>query len=297
MPRRLLKLRQKPISGVTYPCQPLRGELWKHRTDKPGPDPAPETPVSPCGGNCGNIGPTNQGQTPPQRPLSAPAGGTVETSDRQTRARPRPRDPCQPLRGELWKHRTDKPGPDPAPETPVPALRGVNRADTPVLLLGGGGQNWTARPVLANLAPFPETEVHKPINPGSAAAYAGSHSRPDARAYPGACRPRWNPGWSDEPKLKPRWDVHLGGDDDQLGCAGESLSSVLGECPGSVFDPPICAFHLGFSLGGLLAYAGRSTGLRISAFSSTKSPLPHMPTVQTSNCRVDAPTRRCSIRR
>ena len=31
------------------------------------------------------------------------------------------------------------------------------------------------------------------------------------------------------PKLKPRWDVHLSGDDDQLGCAGESLSSVLGE--------------------------------------------------------------------
>ncbi len=30
-------------------------------------------------------------------------------------------------------------------------------------------------------------------------------------------------------KLKPRWDVHLSGDDDQLGCAGESLSSVLGE--------------------------------------------------------------------
>ena len=156
--------------------------------------------------------------------------------------------------GELWKHRTDKPGPDPAPETPVPALsRGKSGPKPRVLLLGG--QNWTARPVLANLAPFPETEVHKPINPGSAAAYAGSHSRPDARAYPGACRPRWNPGWSDEPKLKPRWDVHLGGDDDQLGCAGESLSSVLGECPGSVFDPPICAFHLGFSLGGLLAYA------------------------------------------
>ena len=35
-------------------------------------------------------------------------------------------------------------------------------------------------------------------------------------------------------KLKPRWDVHLSGDDDQLGCAGESLSSVLGERPGSV---------------------------------------------------------------
>ena len=31
------------------------------------------------------------------------------------------------------------------------------------------------------------------------------------------------------PKLKPRWDLHLIGDDDQLGCAGESLSSVLGE--------------------------------------------------------------------
>ena len=30
-------------------------------------------------------------------------------------------------------------------------------------------------------------------------------------------------------KLKPRWDVHLSGEDDQLGCAGESLSSVLGE--------------------------------------------------------------------
>ena len=32
-----------------------------------------------------------------------------------------------------------------------------------------------------------------------------------------------------ETKLKPRWDVHLSGDGDQLGCAGESLSSVLGE--------------------------------------------------------------------
>ena len=38
----------------------------------------------------------------------------------------------------------------------------------------------------------------------------------------------------DNTKLKPRWDVHLSGDVDQLGCAGESLSSVLGECPGSV---------------------------------------------------------------
>ena len=36
------------------------------------------------------------------------------------------------------------------------------------------------------------------------------------------------------PKLKPRWDVHLSGDDDQLGCAGKSLSSVLGERSGTV---------------------------------------------------------------
>ena len=35
-------------------------------------------------------------------------------------------------------------------------------------------------------------------------------------------------------KLIPRWDVHLSGDDDQLGCAGESLSSVLGERSGTV---------------------------------------------------------------
>ena len=34
---------------------------------------------------------------------------------------------------------------------------------------------------------------------------------------------------SARPKLKPRWDVHLIGDDDQPGYAGESLSSVLGE--------------------------------------------------------------------
>ena len=40
------------------------------------------------------------------------------------------------------------------------------------------------------------------------------------------------------PKLKLRWDVHLSGDDDQLGCAGESLPSVLGELPGSVVLPP-----------------------------------------------------------
>ena len=30
-------------------------------------------------------------------------------------------------------------------------------------------------------------------------------------------------------KLKPRWDLHSSNDDDQPGCAGESLSSVLGE--------------------------------------------------------------------
>ena len=30
-------------------------------------------------------------------------------------------------------------------------------------------------------------------------------------------------------KLKPRWDVHLSGDDEHLGCVGASRSSVLGE--------------------------------------------------------------------
>ncbi len=62
--------------------------------------------------------------------------------------------------------------------------------------------------------------------------------------FPAACSRRH------PPKLKPRWDVHLSGDDDQLGCAGESLSFVLGEQPGSIICPPtIYAFHLGFSLG------------------------------------------------
>ena len=37
------------------------------------------------------------------------------------------------------------------------------------------------------------------------------------------------PAPAGEPKLKPRWDVHLSGADDQLGYAAESLSSVLGE--------------------------------------------------------------------
>ncbi len=38
-----------------------------------------------------------------------------------------------------------------------------------------------------------------------------------------------SPDFLNGTKLKPRWDVHLSGDDDQLGYAGESLSSVLGE--------------------------------------------------------------------
>ena len=46
------------------------------------------------------------------------------------------------------------------------------------------------------------------------------------RYFPGMTR---NSEMSTEPKLKPRWDVHLSSYDDQLGCAGESLSSVLGE--------------------------------------------------------------------
>ena len=46
------------------------------------------------------------------------------------------------------------------------------------------------------------------------------------RYFPGMTR---NSEMSTQPKLKPRWDVHLSGDDDQLGYAGKSLSSVLGE--------------------------------------------------------------------
>ena len=49
--------------------------------------------------------------------------------------------------------------------------------------------------------------------------------------------------------LKPRWDVHLSCDDDQLGYAGESLSPYLENDPAPSFAPTICAFHLGFSLG------------------------------------------------
>ena len=37
------------------------------------------------------------------------------------------------------------------------------------------------------------------------------------RYFPGMTR---NSEMSTEPKLKPRWDVHLSGDDDQPGCAG-----------------------------------------------------------------------------
>ena len=51
------------------------------------------------------------------------------------------------------------------------------------------------------------------------------------------------------PKLKPRWDVHLSGDDDQLGCAGESLfirtwtMNRLRSLP-----PTICVSHLGLGI-------------------------------------------------
>ena len=53
------------------------------------------------------------------------------------------------------------------------------------------------------------------------------------------------------PKLKPRWDVHLSGDDDQLGCAWNPSHLYLESDPAPSFAPTICAFHLGFSLGGL----------------------------------------------
>ena len=39
------------------------------------------------------------------------------------------------------------------------------------------------------------------------------------RYFPGMTR---DSEMSTEPKLKPRWNVHLSGDDDQLGCAGAS---------------------------------------------------------------------------
>ena len=54
------------------------------------------------------------------------------------------------------------------------------------------------------------------------------------RYFPGMTR---NSEMSTEPKLKPRWDVHLSGDDDQLGYAGESLSSYLENDPAPSFDP------------------------------------------------------------
>ena len=44
-------------------------------------------------------------------------------------------------------------------------------------------------------------------------------------------------GRSKVTKLKPRWDVHLIGDDDQLGCAGESSHPYLENDPVPSSDP------------------------------------------------------------
>ena len=66
---------------------------------------------------------------------------------------------------------------------------------------------------------------HPSRTPGA----AGARLERAAMRWGWACR---DGSWGT--KLKPRWDVHLSGDDHQLGCAGESLWSVLGECPGSV---------------------------------------------------------------
>ena len=52
---------------------------------------------------------------------------------------------------------------------------------------------------------------------------------PDTYGYVRTSRPRVSELAATNPKPKPRWDVHLSGDDDQLGYAGESLSSVLGQ--------------------------------------------------------------------
>ena len=68
---------------------------------------------------------------------------------------------------------------------------------------------------IAEAVPYPYTSPHD----GNAHRIRTLFHR-----SPGSGRPA--PG---APKLKPRWDVHSSGDDDQMGCAGESLSSVLGE--------------------------------------------------------------------
>ena len=52
---------------------------------------------------------------------------------------------------------------------------------------------------------------------------------PRRSSLEGRCCPTASASSKYRSKLKPRWDVHLSGDDDQLGCAGKSLSSVLGE--------------------------------------------------------------------
>ena len=80
------------------------------------------------------------------------------------------------------------------------------------------------------------TDVATAIAAEEAAQRTGYHRLPwePEPPAPFCCAPLRSSGSDDIKtteltKLKPRWDVHLSGDVDQLGCAGESLSSVLGE--------------------------------------------------------------------
>ena len=54
------------------------------------------------------------------------------------------------------------------------------------------------------------------------------------RYFPGMTR---NSEMSTEPKLKPRWDVHLSGDDDQLGSRVNSSHPYLENDPAPSFAP------------------------------------------------------------
>ena len=49
-------------------------------------------------------------------------------------------------------------------------------------------------------------------------------------------------------KLKPRWDLHLWGDEDWLRRHSEALPNVPEGGSTPPLDPPICTFHLGISL-------------------------------------------------
>ena len=110
----------------------------------------------------------------------------------------------------------------------VPGSCGDGTYDTPVPVtsLLGGNKSPSWRPDCAEIAYVQNAGV-------SVMKPDGEHLRDLYRYEPGgsvaASAANWTAWSPDGTKLKPRWDVHLSGDDDQLGCAGKSLSSVLGE--------------------------------------------------------------------